>query len=193
MRNLVELTSCILSYDQVEANYLTIPIYLVATISVALVCFWSDRIGKRAVFLIAVPIPVLIGYAIALGTANIAAGYFSMFLCGIGIYPYNAVMLAWFSSNLSPDHKRSVGIPVAASIANVSGVLSGQIYPLSDGPRYISGNAVSLGLEFVAMLGVAAIWLLLKWRMAKKEKKAEAGEVNNTVDGDHALDFKYHL
>jgi MFS family permease len=180
-------------YTSIQSNYLTIPVYLLATISVAVVSFWSDRTGKRAIFLAAVPIPVLIGYAIPLGTTNIAAGYFAMFLCGVGIFPYNCVMLSWFSSNISPDHKRSVALPIAASIANISGVLSGQIYPKTDAPRYIPGNSISLGLEFLALLGVGAICLLLKWRMARKKKALDEGQQSNDTDGDHSLDFKYHF
>ncbi|CAM1508102.1 Fc.00g049500.m01.CDS01 [Cosmosporella sp. VM-42] len=177
-------------YKSVQVNYMTIPIYILATISVAVISFLSDRMRRRVIFLFIVPIPVLIGYAIALGTANNAAGYFAMFLCGMGIFPFNCIMLAWFSTNVSPDHKRSVGLPLAASIANVSGVLSGQIYPLTDAPRYISGNAVSLGLEFVALIGVASICMLLKWRMAQKKKALEEGK-QGEAEGDGALDFQY--
>ncbi|KAF7560977.1 hypothetical protein G7046_g3181 [Stylonectria norvegica] len=126
------------------------------------------------------------------GDANNAAGYFAMFLCAVGIFPFNCIMLAWFSSNISPDHKRSVSIPVAASIANISGVLSGQIYPLTDAPRYISGNAVSLGLEFVALLGVGVVFMLLKWRMAQKNKALQDGK-ENEKEGDGALDFQYRF
>lgn len=114
-----------------------------------------------------------------------------MFLCGAGIYPYNALMLTWISSNLAPDYKRSAGIPLAATIANISGVLSGQIYPATDAPRYISGNAVSLGLEFVALLGVVSIFCLLKWRTSKKEKALAQGIQDNGKEGDQALNFKY--
>ncbi|RFU74610.1 high-affinity nicotinic acid transporter [Trichoderma arundinaceum] len=177
-------------YSALQVNYLTIPVYIAATISVAIVSFMSDKMRKRAVFLFLIPIPVLVGYAIAIGTPNNAAGYFAMFLCGIGIYPFNCVMLSWFSSNVSPDHKRSVGLAIAASIANVSGVLSGQIYPPGDAPRYISGNAVSLGLEFVSLVGVAIIYALLKWKMAAKKKAIQEGKESDK-EGDGALDFVY--
>jgi hypothetical protein len=142
------------------------------------------------VYLLIVPIPVLVGYAIALGSSRPAAGYVGMFLCGVGIFPFNCIMLAWFSTNISPDFKRSVALPLAASIANVSGVLSGQIYPAKDSPRYIPGNAVSLGLEFVALIGVVVIVFLLKWRMAKKTKALEEGR-ETAREGDGALDFVY--
>ncbi|KAB5554329.1 high-affinity nicotinic acid transporter [Coniochaeta sp. 2T2.1] len=179
-----------LGYKSVKANYLTIPIYILATLSVAFFSFLSDRQGRRALYLFIVPIPVLIGYAIALGRSKPVAGYVGMFLCGLGIFPFNCIMIAWFSTNISPDFKRSVALPLAASIANVSGLLSGQIYPAKDSPRYISGNAVSLGLEFVALVGVAVIVLLLKWRIAKKDKALQDGN-GGEREGDSALDFRY--
>ncbi|KAK5034538.1 hypothetical protein LTS07_003459 [Exophiala sideris] len=182
-----------LGYTSLQANYLTIPVYALATGTVALMAWISDRLHKRALCLLIVPIPVLIGYAIAIGTPSHGAGYFAMFLCGAGIYPYNCLMLTWVSSNLAPDFKRSVGIPLVATIANISGVLSGQIYPTTDSPRYISGNAVSLGLEFVALCGVLAIYSLLRWRNAKKEQDLAAGMESNGKEGDASLDFRYVL
>ena len=140
-----------------------------------------------------VPIPVLIGYSIALGTANIGAGYFAMFMCAVGIFPFNCIMLTWVTSNLAPDYKRSVGVPFAATIANISGILSGQIYPATDGPRYISGNGVSLGLEFVAFCGVVSIYCLLRYRNKKKEEILATGVESNGKEGDASLQFKYVL
>lgn len=167
--------------------------YALATGTVALMAWLSDRLHKRAFCLLMVPIPVLIGYSIAIGTPNTAAGYFAMFLCGAGIYPYNCLMLTWISGNLAPDYKRSVGIPLAATIANISGILSGQIYPATDGPRYISGNAVSLGLEFVALCGVVSIYCLLRWRNNRKEKLLAQGVSNDGREGDASLEFRYVL
>lgn len=111
----------------------------------------------------------------------------------LGIYPYNALLLTWVSNNLKPDYKRSVGIPLFASLANVSGLISSQIYPSSNGPRYIVGNSVSLGMETSAMLGIGAIYLLLKWRNAKKDELLAQGALDNGKKGDRALDFKYAL
>ncbi|KIY02621.1 uncharacterized protein Z520_01086 [Fonsecaea multimorphosa CBS 102226] len=182
-----------LGYTSIQANYLTIPVYAFATGTVALMAWLSDRLHKRAFCLVMVPVPVLVGYAIVLGTPNIGAGYFAMFLCGGGIYPYNCLMLTWITSNLAPDYKRSIGIPLAASIANISGVLSGQIYPATDAPRYISGNAVSLGLEFVALCGVVITYCLLKWRNARKEQLLASGVESNGKEGDASLEFRYVL
>ncbi|KAM3506363.1 hypothetical protein MY10362_002422 [Beauveria mimosiformis] len=166
-----------LGYRSVQANYLTIPVYTLATISVALTAFLSDRAGKRAVILSIVPIPVLIGYSMAIGSSDNAVGYVAMILCGIGIPPYNCIMLVWFANNIASDHKRSVALPLAASIANISGVLSGQIYPREDGPRYIMGNSIALGSEFIALLGVLAIFVLLRSRIQKAGLHGVEGHV----------------
>jgi hypothetical protein len=84
-----------------------------------------------------------------------------------GVYPYNTLILTWVTNNLQNEHVRSVGIPLLISIANISGVASSQIYPAGDKPRYIMGNSVSLGMEIVALIGLACMYLLLRWRSVR--------------------------
>lgn len=103
------------------------------------------------------------------------------------------MLLTWVSNNLKPDHKRSIGIPLFASLANVSGLISSQIYTSKGSPRYIMGNAVSLGMEFVAMLGIVAIYLLLRYRNNEKQRLIAQGATDNGKEGDQALEFKYIL
>jgi hypothetical protein len=101
--------------------------------------------------------------------------------------------LTWISINLAPDDKRSVSIPIFVSIANVSGVLSSNIYPAMDALRYVIRNAVSLACECVALLGVGAIYLVLRSRNIKKEKLIVDGAMENGKEGDRGLHFKYLL
>ncbi|EOD50897.1 putative high-affinity nicotinic acid transporter protein [Neofusicoccum parvum UCRNP2] len=136
---------------------------------------------------------IIIGYAIVVGTANHGVGYFAMFLCGGGIYSFNTTVMSWVSNNLSPDYKRSVGIPLFASLANISGLIASQIYPSSDGPRYVTGNAISMSTEVVAMLMIVMIWLLLRRREAEKERMRQHGTPTNGMEDDRGLDFKYTL
>jgi hypothetical protein len=80
-----------------------------------------------------------------------------------------------------------------SSLANLSGLVSSQIYPATDSPRYVKGNAISLGMETVACLGVGAVWVLLKRRNTNKQKLIDEGETENGKLGDQGLDFKYAL
>ncbi|KAL5343216.1 major facilitator superfamily domain-containing protein [Aspergillus crustosus] len=183
-----------LGHSGLEANYLSIPCYVLAGFTLLLWTSLSDRLGKRAIFLVIAPIPCLLGYAIVVGTSNAAAGYFAMFMCAGGIYPYNALLLTWVSNNLAPDYKRAVGVPLFTSLANISGAISSQIYPSWDGPRYVMGNSVSLGMESIACFGVVFVYFLLKKRDQKKEKLLAQGVENNGYLGeDRGLDFRYTL
>lgn len=77
------------------------------------------------------------------------------------------------------------------SVGNISGLVASQIYPASDKPRYIKGNAVSLGLEAGALISVVLIYTLLRRRMAQKERLLAEGKTENGKHGDQALDFRY--
>ncbi|THX36481.1 high-affinity nicotinic acid transporter [Aureobasidium pullulans] len=182
-----------LGYTSLQANYLTIPVYIFATLTLITATFTSDRLQKRAIVLAILPIAPIIGFIIACSTASHAAGYFAMFLCGAGIYSYNCLILTWISTNLAPDYKRSMAMPFFVSLANISGVVSSQIYPSTDGPRYLMGNGVSAGTETLALCGVVAVWWTLRRRNLEKEKLRGRGVEDNGMDGDRALDFVYNL
>jgi hypothetical protein len=78
-------------------------------------------------------------------------------------------------------------------IANVSGVLSSNIYPDMDALRYVIGNSASLACECVAPLGAGAMYLVLRSRNIKKEKLIIDGAMENGKEGDRGLHFKYLL
>ncbi|KAJ0278337.1 hypothetical protein COL940_007341 [Colletotrichum noveboracense] len=148
-------------------------------------------INRRTVCLIHSPALVICGYAIAVGTGNKAAGFFAMFLVGAGVYSFNTVLVTWVSNNIQPDYKRSVSIAMLISLANASGMAASQIYPSYDAPRYIMGNAVSLGGEVIALICIGLIYALLKWRMRRKERLLAEGKESNGKNGDQALHFQY--
>lgn len=110
-----------------------------------------------------------------------------------GLYPISTLAVTWIATNLSPDSKRAIGMPFAYSIANVSNLISSQLYPTQQGPRYVQGNAVSAGLTVVAGFLYGACWLLLRRRNAKKEKLIAEGATTNGLEGDMSLESMYIL
>jgi hypothetical protein len=101
--------------------------------------------------------------------------------------------VTWITTNLAPDTKRAIGQPFAYSLANVSNLVSGQLYPTSQGPRYIPGNSISAGLTIVAGFLYASCWFLLRRRNAKKAKLVAEGATTNGKEGDESLGFTYIL
>jgi hypothetical protein len=115
-------------------------------------------------------IPVVIGYLICVGSKDPQAGYAGMFVLVLGLYPISTLAVTWATNTFKPDSKRALGMPLVFTIADVSGLVSSQLYPSQQGPRYVQGNAVSAGLTVVAMLLYTGAWLLLRHRNAVKEK-----------------------
>lgn len=82
-------------YTSLQANYLSIPVYILASIGTGLTTYVSDRLNRRAICMIHAPLLVMTGYAIAVGSSNKAAGFAGMFLVGAGVYSYNTVLLTY--------------------------------------------------------------------------------------------------
>src|ERR1700712_2009340 len=164
-----------MGYTNLQANYLTIPVYAVGAIALAAQAWWSDRLQQRALFLLISAVPVTVAYCICVGTPNKVAGYVAMFILVTGVYSVSCLMITWVATNLVPDYKRSVGLPIFCSIGNCSGLIAGQLYPKSQGPRYVMGNGISAGLEVIAVIFVVLTWLLLRRRNQKKEKLIAEG------------------
>ncbi|KAH6719730.1 high-affinity nicotinic acid transporter-like protein [Leptodontidium sp. MPI-SDFR-AT-0119] len=182
-----------LGFASLKVNYMTIPVYVLGTITLVTVVWLSDKYKRRGVFIIGCCVPVAVGYLVCVGTANRGAGYAGMFILVLGLYPISTLAVTWIATNLSPDSKRAIGMPLAYSIANISAVVSSQLYPSQQGPRYVQGNAVSAGLTVVAAFLYGSCWLLLRHRNAKKAKMIAEGATTNGLEGDQSLDSMYIL
>jgi hypothetical protein len=84
-------------------------------------------------------------------------------------------------------------MPIVFTMADVSSMVSSQLYPTQQGPRYVQGNAVSAGLTVVAGFLYFSCWVLLRWRNAKKAKLIADGATTNGLEGDRSLDKMYML
>ncbi|KAK3634843.1 hypothetical protein LTR22_019475 [Elasticomyces elasticus] len=163
-----------LGFASLKVNYMTIPVYVLGAASLITQCYISDRFKRRGAVICGCCVPVAIGYLMAVGSANPKVGYAGMFI-------------------LVLDDKRSIGMPLAYSFANISNVVSSQLYPSGQGPRYIQGNAVSAGLTAVAGFLYGATWWFLWRRNAQKQKLLAEGATTNGKEGDQSLDSMYIL
>jgi hypothetical protein len=116
-----------------------------------------------------------------------------MFILVLGFYFISTLAVTWLTTNISPDSKHAIGMPVAYIIANISDVVSSQLYPSAQGPRYIQRNAVSAGLTVVAMFLYGACWLLLRRRIMQKQKLLDQGATTNGKEGHQCLETMYIL
>lgn len=131
------------------------------------------------------------GYAVLLAPVSSGVHYFATFLVATGVYICAGINFSWLSSNSAPDGKRAASVGIQQSMAQVAGVISGQIYQSTRAPGYTLGHAYSLGCVGVAMVG----WCVMRWILGRREeRKKQAGNSREGWAGawdDRAPDFKY--
>lgn len=71
-------------FASLKVNYMTIPVYVLGTITLVIVVWLSDKYKRRGVFIIGCCVPVAVGYLVCVGTPNRGAGYAGMFILVLG-------------------------------------------------------------------------------------------------------------
>lgn len=107
--------------------------------------------------------------------------------------PRNADGSSWFSNNIAPDSKRAVALPITLSFCILAGLIAAQVYSATDAPRYVTGNAVSLGSVVTASCGALTLWFVWRRRNAEKSRLIAAGSTVNKYTDDRGLNFEYVL
>lgn len=163
-----------LGYTAANAQLLTIPPYAFAFVTTLTVAVYSERLHKRAVFIIASASFAIIGYIILLSNTDPKSrpgiSYVGTFFAAGGIYPATALALSWPAINVSGQTKRAVANAMQISIGNCGAVLGTQLYRANDGPRYIVGHGFALGY----LAGNIVVSSLLYYILSKENKRRNA-------------------
>ncbi|KAH7162017.1 MFS transporter [Dactylonectria estremocensis] len=181
-----------MGYTKLEAQYLSIPVYIFGGICFLCVAFISDRMCVRGPFILLANIPGILGYILMLAPTSNPVKFFGTFLCAVSVYNGPGLNLTWLNVNVAPHYRRATAIGVQLSIGNSAGIVAGQIYRTAP---YTLGNSFSVGALGLAQVLVAVKWFYIRWCNEKK-RKIENGEMDDNrkvKTGDWELDFKYHL
>ncbi|PIA91014.1 putative transporter [Cercospora beticola] len=162
------------------ANLLSVPPYAAAAVLTISLGWYADRTKKRGWANTCISLLGIAGFAILLGTSNPSVQYAGVFLAAMGIYPCIPNTIAWASNNLEGSYKRGVTIGVFVGWGNLNGIVSSNLYPEKNSPRYLSGHGVVLGYLAVCLLGgnIATHFLL-----EAENKKRRSGKMDYLIEG----------
>jgi MFS family permease len=168
-----------LGYSAANAQLLTIPPYALATILTFSTAVISEKVGRRAPFIIGAALVAIIGYCILLGntdpTHKPGVSYAGVFFAAAGIYPAVALTLSWPAVNVSGQTKRAVACGLQITIGNLGAVIGTQLYRSEDPPRYIVGHSVALAYLVGNIAVTSTIWLALSRINKNRDAKAATG------------------
>ncbi|KAH7325616.1 high-affinity nicotinic acid transporter [Stachybotrys elegans] len=187
-----------LGYTSVQAQLLTVPVYVWATIAYFILAFMSDRAGLRGPFILVACSFLVLGYIVMQATTNLGARYASVFMLAVGVYSTTGMTIVWLNSNFAGHFKRSTALGIVFSIGNTSGVAVGQIFRAQDAPRYLFGVRVNLGMTVLAMVLCCVNMLALRYINKKRQQRLANQTFSATGNLDHeATDyddtFRYNL
>lgn len=96
-----------LGYSGIHTNLLTIPCYACGALMYITVAYFSDRTGKRGLFVLGGCLVACAGYAILLGTPQYGAGvqYAGCIIVACGLYVAVGIPIAWMPNNLQTGRR----------------------------------------------------------------------------------------
>ncbi|KAI6019896.1 major facilitator superfamily domain-containing protein [Pisolithus orientalis] len=178
-------------YTNALAQLLTVPPYVVGAIVLCMTAYATDRLQSRGLAIASSCAAGAIGYLlVVLVPSNMHVRYFAVFLITSGTYTAIGVIIAWCS-----ETKKAAGIPMFMAIGQCGSVLGANIYPASDGPRYLRGFTITCAL--MAWATVCAVILYVSYKRDNKRRDELYGkpDPDATVDtselADKAPMFRY--
>lgn len=162
-----------LGYTAANAQLLTIPIYVFASILTIIFAWWSDYVQVRSPFIIA-------GFAIASCgfIAQLAIPhpkwpgltYGFLFPVAGGLYCPFIILVSWIANSLAPSSKRAVGMALLISVGNMGGIMGSNIYLEREKGVYKTGFGVSLAMCLAAI----AMTFVVRFAYQRENRKKEA-------------------
>ncbi|KAI8996646.1 MFS general substrate transporter [Trametes punicea] len=190
-------------FNTAISQLLSVPPYVIATVTVVVCSTYSDRIRMRSPFIIAGLALAFIGFLINISNAPIGAKYFGIYFVVVGAYLSTPMLISWLGNNTVGHYKRGIGIGMQVMFGNFSGIIVSNIYRVQDAPRYIHGHIAELvliGMGLVVVPATAGLyWHYNRRRDAAKRDMEEKGIIIHYTEdelrrmGDRAPGFRYTL
>ncbi|KAF2812537.1 pantothenate transporter liz1 [Mytilinidion resinicola] len=152
-----------LGYTAVKAQYMTVPLYVVAFAIAVPTCIIADRVPSYR--------PIMAGGVLILGSVfcALSAGIYAyvplyVFLCFINsaIWTANPLALSYASVSMGPlePETRAISLAIINGMGNLAQIYGSYLFPGADAPKYLKGFVAYAGLLFFgAAVYLAAFFL----------------------------------
>ncbi|PPJ59309.1 hypothetical protein CBER1_04233 [Cercospora berteroae] len=158
---------------------LTIPVYTVGAVSYMAAARYSDWRQSRGPVAVLFSLIAVVGYAMLISDANSGVHFAGCFLVAMGLYVAVGIPLAWLPSNNPRYGKRTTATGLQLTIGNCSGIMAPFLYPSSEGPRYLKGHGVTMGLVALGAVTYAVMYAYF----TRENKMRAAGKRDERMQG----------
>ena len=161
-----------LGWTSLQAQLMSIPIYLVAAALALITAIATDRLRHRYSFTMAGVVIASIGYALLLAQKSVPVSvrYFAVYLVTAGTYITQPVTIAWLSNTMGGHYKRAIATAMQIGLGNAGGIVASNIYITEQAPTYLVGYGVSLGLLWLCGLACTVFVMGLRLENRKRDR-----------------------
>lgn len=107
---------------------MSVPPYALAFVLTISVAVASEKLRRRAPFIMGSSCLAILGYILLLSDKRPGVSYLGTIFAAGGIYPATAIVLGWLPNNVSGHTKRAVGCAMQISIGNCGAIIGTQLY-----------------------------------------------------------------
>lgn len=174
-----------MGFNAIDSQGLTAPPYFLSFLFTIFTTWVADRTQQRGIMIIFLSIVGGIGYVLLATCKGVGPRYFGVFLAASGVFPCIANILPWVINNQGSDTRRGMGIVILNLIGQCGPLLGTRIFPKTDGPRYVKGQAICAGFMFFNGLLALSLRTLLVWENKRLDKKygSQAERVASGTEG----------
>ena len=187
-----------LGYTNETAQLMTVPPYVVSCFFCLAGGYLSDKVQSRGIQMICFNLVGIVGLIMLVVSHSIPVKYAGTFLFACGVYPNVPQCMAWNGNNTGGSTKRSIALAMQAMTGNLGGILSAFVYLSADGPQYVKGHCILIGMLSMSatICTVMTIYYRAENKKRDREHKSPAAYTmeEKTLErqrGDHATFFRF--
>ncbi|CAG8597300.1 19907_t:CDS:2, partial [Dentiscutata erythropus] len=163
-----------LGYSAVDAQLMSVPPFVVATIVMLIFTWLADKYEVRALPLLISDILTIIGSAGMLATSASDPSlyklrYFFIILVACGVYTAQTVIYSWITGNVVGQYKRNITIAASFTIGNIGGVIGILLFPLNLAPSFTTGTTACLAMMILQFVVAISMKFYLEYENKRRD------------------------
>jgi hypothetical protein len=175
--------------------------YACAFVACVTIGIISDRVNRKAPFLLLTSSLAVLGYTLLLATTSTVVGIFAACLITASCYTGVVLLPVWIVINTAGYTKRSCVWATSEVFAMTFSIMATRIY--DNPPRYVKGHSIVLAFNVLAWFCIVFCALWMRYLNRKKDRieseYTERGEVHPHNGGqltledlqDNHISFRY--
>ncbi|KAF3070851.1 High-affinity nicotinic acid transporter [Daldinia childiae] len=160
-----------MGYTAINAQGLSAPPSFAAFLFALITTWVADKTQQRCIVLMVTSIVGGVGYIILATVETVGVRYFATFLASAGVFSTIPNILGLTLNNQGSDARRGMSIVLINVVGQCGPFLGTNVFPTSDGPRFIKGMSICAAFMFFSAFLAFSQRLLLMWENVKLDKK----------------------